>query len=205
MSLYTTRSIVFLPYWVEEVLHRHGLNVADALDYQKIRKYLTPEDMTLCLALNNMVETIVGKTPLIPVSNDNAVASPVLSGNLHWFWGDLSVKEGADRAFYSSTIAAPSYSEAVRNELNERLFSPESREERFTDPLIIYDATPDAGIVVVYPGFFLYNGSSDELYLRAIMDILQKSLYVYAPVHEVARTEWFKRYLELLARQRRAA
>lgn len=124
--------------------------------------------------------------------------SEMLAGNnaLESQWvkslGSNMTKEGEIRATFSM-----SYDQSFTKELEARLFDPESKQDQYEKAAISYDLSPSAVGVVIYPGFFTATKPLEAQ--QELVTAVLNALYVYNEYHEVARTPWFKRQLELLS------
>ncbi len=72
--------------------------------------------------------------------------------------------------------------------------------DRYKEPFATYDLTPEVAGVVIYPGYFTTD--TIQKYQHELIVSILKVFYVYSAYHEVCKTPFFKRYLELLAGHR---
>lgn len=182
----TQKKIVLVPYWISETVHRNKMNLADVLDFEKIRHLCSPVDLAGFAILQDCAPNLVGGDVYMPWS---------LFGV--WF-ESLRTEDG--KSYHANTVMPLTFDESFIKSAKDRLFSEDSRNERYSEPFNYYDIAPAVGAMVISPGFYTAN-ASDELHLNTVEAIL-KALYVYAPHNEVARTPWFKRYLELLSKKK---
>jgi hypothetical protein len=183
----TNKKIVVVPYWIYETVHRNRMSLADALDFEKIRQICSAVDLAAFMALQDCATNLVG--------GDTRTGQ----WNLELGWRE-SIRTEESRSLLESTIVPLIYDKSFIQAAQDRLFSEDSRNERYSEPFNYYDIAPAVGAIVISPGFYT-AGAPDELHLRTVEAIL-KALYVYAPHNEAASTPWFKRYLELLSKKR---
>jgi hypothetical protein len=181
--------VILIPYWVHEALKRNGMVAADCLNFKKLGHILSSNDMILLATLQNSVIDMAG------MRDD----SGMLPGNFQLAdqWrASLNTNDVESRAEIDNILCMvgdPSFS----NELTLRLFDADSRQEQYTAACIKYDLSPTAVGMVIYPGYFSPT-TPVALQLNFVTTVLS-ALYVYNDYHEVARTAWFKRQLELLS------
>lgn len=181
------KKIVVVPYWIADSVHRNKMNLADMLDFEKIRRVCAPADMAGLLIVQEFATHLVG-------------------GDLHiGTWGIdqawyESLRTEESRTFYQNTVIPLTCDESFVKDAKDRLFGEDSRTERHSEPFNYYDIAPAVGAMVISPGFYTAS-APDELYLATVEAIL-KALYVYTPPNEVARTPWFKRWLQLLSKKK---
>lgn len=181
------KKIVVVPYWIYETVHRNRMSLADALDFEKIRRICSPMDLAGFLAVQDCATNLVGGE------------TRAGQWNLETSWYE-SLRTEESKSYFANTVTPLTYDESFVRSAQSRLFSEDSRNERYSEPFNYYDIAPAVGAIVISPGFYT-AGASDELHLRTVEAIL-KALYVYAPHNEAASTPWFKRYLELLSKKR---
>lgn len=172
-----------IPYWIQEVLSRNQLQLSACLDLEKIKPILSLNDLVSFLVLQNdeFVQKVTG------INN--------YSGDLISVWfesGNTSLN-----AFRQNTLIPLSTDTSFRDEVDNRLFSIDSKEDRYKDPFIIYDLTPDVFGIVVYPGHF--TKSNDLQLQKTVVESVLEVLYVYQTFSEVAKSIFFSQYLELLS------
>lgn len=179
----TKKRIVFIPYWVQDVLSRNKMQLADCLDVAKIKPVLALNDLLCFAALQRFSDRLFGR----PVTNDE----------LYWIWASSAEGNPEARNFLHSKVSTMSIDESYTTEVQSRLFDVDAHTAQYENPFITYDLTPEVVGVVIYPGYFTSNSNSELQ--KSFVSAILKVLYVYEPSHEVAKTPLFKRYLELLS------
>jgi hypothetical protein len=178
----TKKQIVLIPYWVAETLKRNQLPIADCLDISKLRKVMSINDLVLFMALQNSIRNLT---------------SAEVSCNILMAWLNHANAKSEEIKTEINTIVAMSGAPEFTDQLNNRLFTIDSKLNDYETPFNIYDLTPDYSGVVVYPGFFVNNGDTrlETVFIEAVL----AALYVYDSYDIVSQTQYFKRYLELLS------
>jgi len=176
------KKIILIPYYVQEIMQRNSLQLADCLDLVKIRRVISVQDIAGFIALQGYNKTIFG----IDIIDDLSftLSNSIIKGNTEL------------NDFLWKTLTPLSIDESIQNELKARLFESSGKIDHYKEPFGIYDLTPEVGGVVIYPGYFTTNGNT-ELQKNVIEKVL-KLLYVYGAFHEVASTPFFNQYLKLL-------
>lgn len=182
--------VIIIPYWIAESIKRAGVSVSDCLDYNKIKKVVSTNDLLTFLASQEISSSLIG---------GNTGGS---SWDLGFTWNESMKGCTEEQRKEAGTLYDLSCSVNYLEEVKSRLFTPGANgpdySPTYEKPYITYDLMPDVIGVVVHPGFFT-ESTSKELQL-SLVDAILKVLYVYnTAYHEVASTLWFKRYLELLA------
>jgi hypothetical protein len=181
------KKIVVVPFWIADTVHRNKMMLADALDFEKIRRFCSPADLAGFIAVQDCATNLVGGE------------THAGSWSLYQVWSE-SLRTEDGKSLLANTVYPLTYDESFVKDAKERLFGEDSRNERYSEPFHYYDIAPAVGAMVISPGFYTAM-ASDELHLTTVEQIL-KALYVYAPHDEVARTPWFRRYLELLSKKK---
>lgn len=183
----TQKKIVVVPFWISETVHRNKLNLDTVLDFEKIRRFCSPADLAGFIAVQDCATNLVGGD----VQNG--------AWDLHQAWYE-SLRTEESKSYHSNTVIPLTYDESFVKDAKDRLFAEDSRNERYSEPFNYYDIAPAVGAMVISPGFYTAS-APEELHLLTVEAIL-KALYVYAPHNEVARTPWYKRWLELLSHKK---
>lgn len=178
--------IIFIPYWVYEALKRRGLPIAVCLDFPKVSHLLAPNELISFAGLQGYDTNLMGCTEQVTPRNCGLEDQWLKS------LGSNMEKEGEIRSTF-----AMSYDPSFTKELEARLFDPESKQDQYEKAVITYDLSPSAVGVVIYPGFF--SKVTLPAVQQELVTAVLNALYVYNEYHEVARTPWFKRQLELLS------
>jgi hypothetical protein len=178
------KKVVLIPHWVQDTLNRHKLQLVDVLDFQKIRGLFSVNDLAGCLAMECFEALCYGAS--IPDQSSLTLRSA---------WFDSATAEQKSEV---SRIDMLSMDGSVQSDLKNRLFSMESRDERYTKPFITYDLSPSIGAAVIYPGYFVDGEEYSDTSLSLIESVL-RVFYAYDSHHAVARSELFKQYLQLLS------
>ena len=178
------KSVVLIPHWVQETLNRHKLQLGDVLDFQKIRVLLSIQDLAGLLATECFEALCYGAS--IPDQSSYPLRAA-------WF-----KSASAEQQVEVSRIDMLSMDSSVQNDIRNRLFTPESRDDRYEKPFITYDLSPEIAAAVIYPGYFVDGEEYSETSLCLIESVL-RVFYAYDSHHAVARSELFKQYLLLLS------
>jgi hypothetical protein len=181
------KKIVVIPYWIADTVHRNKMSLADVLDFEKIRRVCAPADLAALLIVQDFATNIVGGDVSVGV------------WGIHQAWYE-SLRTEESRSYHQNTIVPLTCDESFIKDAKDRLFGEDSRTERHSEPFNYYDIAPAVGAMVISPGFYTAN-APDELHLATVEAIL-KALYVYTAPNEVARTPWFKRWLQLLSKKK---
>lgn len=182
------KEVILIPHWVHETLRRHQLPINEALNFGNIRRIVSVNDLACWMILNRQAHHVGLKQP-----NEGGLIS------LETAWGSTVTAEHSDYLF--NVVYPLTDIPQFKLDLADRLFSPDSRTPQYEEAFNIYDLSSKYEGVVINPGFFTSEAGSD----RHVFDLLEavvKALYVYAPLHEVANTPVFLRYLDLLSKKR---
>lgn len=177
-----TTSFILLPYWAEKVLKRNKLSLKDILDYEKIRKFFSMEDLASLLSIQ--------ETSVLETFKLISLRTVLLSS-----WEKTS---GALKVELGSTVLPLSYSEEVKRYVTQRLTAEENAASQDVKNSVyrVVDIERNTFCIVLKPGFTKLHESSESL-LEFVRDIL-KVFYVYHKVEDVSREPIFKTYLNLL-------
>lgn len=180
------KHIILIPYWVQESLQRQQLPLATCLDFEALKPIMSLNDLVTFSTLQHHVETCTGK--------DTAVGDSLF---FHWIRNiPESHRDSVD--YLTKTVSTLETDPSFHAEVKARLFDPAGKLDRYPQPFIIYDLTPEVAGVVIYPGFF---GKADEALQLSLIEAILKTLYVYDTYNEVSKTPLFRRYLELLSKK----
>jgi hypothetical protein len=175
-----TVNLVLIPYWIRDGIVREGLPYKTVLDPIKLRTLFSASDLAQFIAVNNRAEKVLGI--------DTWKSLPGI-------WSDKKVSAEVDD-FYRTTIIPLSTTPETIQEINTRLFDTTTKREGENE-YITYDLERDSVGVVLSRGFDTSNSNSNVIF--GMIESILKVLYVYNPQHEVAKTQYFKRYLDLLS------
>ena len=178
------KCVVLIPFWVQETLKRNGLQLSACLDLDTIRPFVSTNDLACFLTLqdNMYVDSIIGAKSF---------------STLGMIWSENINKTNTDLASYRSVTLTPLVGDkSIKDELNHRLFDLNTSAVNYKEPFAIYDLTPDVIGIVIYPGYF--KPSNNVTLQKEINEGIIEVLYRYNSFHEVAKTPFFRRYLELL-------
>jgi hypothetical protein len=181
------KKVILIPHWVHETLTRHHLPVCEALNFHALRRIVSANDLAGYILLNRLAHHT-------GISENNGAFDAM--GSV--FHASLT----PEHTKYLYDVVYPlTEMEQFKVDLMDRLFSPDSRSPRYEEPFNIYDLSSDYEGVVINPGFFTGDVASFE-HVFSLVEGVVKALYVYAPLHEVASTPVFLRYLGLLSKKR---
>lgn len=177
------RSILFVPSWVADVFKRNKLPLNDILDFSKVRQVLSAKD----IAGLSVFQTIAAKE-IFNVEHG--------SYNLYVAWLGTSHTED-DKKFRDNTLNVLENAPELNQELRDRFFTVDETQNSnvSAEAFINYDLSPEIGAIVLKAGFDLKNRSLKTQALEAVI----QALYAYMPYNEVAKTPWFRQYLEVLS------
>jgi len=179
------KKVVLIPHWVQDVMQRNKLQLADCLILEKIKPLMSFNDLAGFVALQDYFYKVTGSEAVMPELTQI-------------FADSINEKDVQLRSFCYTTLIKTAADDSVHKELEARLFDINSKNNIYEKPFIIYDLTPEVCGVVIYPGYFF--STNDFGLQKAVIDEVLKVLYVYGAFHEVASTPFFKRHLELLSR-----
>lgn len=178
-------NVAIIPHWVYETLKRNSMNIGDCLDFSKIRKCLSANDLACFLAVQDSFGCMVGGTI------DNYAGKNSLFNR----WAATATSDGFD--FLTCTIMALAHDPAFISMAKDRLYSEDGRQDHHKEPFIKYELDRGVSGLVVYPGFYTPEGAP-ALYTKTVVAVLG-ALYVNSlSPNFVSATSWFRRYLELL-------
>lgn len=180
----TDKNVILLPYWVEDLVKREKLTMADVLDFEKMRAVLSVGQLATLLAMQQTAESIIG-----------SYEGGFFTG-LYWQWSQSA--RGDSKAFLDEVVHPLGDTSTTLNNFKEDYFHKEARQERHAEPFIIYDLQREIVGLVVNPGWFVTNEPNPDLQLRLTRELI-RAFYAYQPRHEVASRPLYLTYLNLLA------
>jgi hypothetical protein len=181
------KEVILIPHWVHETLRRHQLPITDVLNFSSLRPKISVNDLVGFLYLNRSAQRLgFDKNQ----GFDNRLTSA---------WMNQCPAEHAD--FLWNTVYPLMDMKQFQLEVEDRLFTPESRSAQYEVPFNIYDLSSGFVGVVINPGFFTGEDGTLQHQFTLLRELV-KALYVSAPFHEVATTDVFLRYLGLLSKKR---
>lgn len=172
-----------MPYWITNELNRRGESLDACLSIPRLKEILSVNDIALLQTLNEEASKVFG--------NDKRGNN--ISTCLNLF---NCVSQDFDSNREQDMLRKLSNSEWAIQELNSRLFNIDAKEDSYEKPFISTDINAEYVVITIYPGFFVSKANS-ALQLSIVEEVL-RVLYVYNTYDIVARTQYFKRYLELL-------
>ncbi len=171
-------SVYVIPSWIADALKRHGLQIADILNFSKIKPILSMNDLLSVEAAQSFFQQVTG------VRESQSII-------YEWF----TTADDKDKVYIEKQLEPLSKDKFQRDTVNDRLFS----ENNFSGNTP-YEVVPLADLaigVIVYPGAFAASKAHDH-HLNVLRAIL-KQLYVYEKHGPVSESPLNLRYLELLA------
>lgn len=174
------KNIIAIPHWLCGTLEHNELKLADLANYDKLRKILSIEDLSLIVALQDKLNTF----KLFEEAN--------VSGFLTYAWSESTTNQNE----IYDVIYPLSKSKAVVEELNDRL-----SEHYCVDKNRLYtvvDCERELAAFVVYAGFF--DALSRERFQYGIYKRLLKLFYVYFNGSKSFEHNLYGGYLQLLSR-----
>jgi hypothetical protein len=179
------KTVVLIPYWIQEILKRNQLPLSACLDLNKINVLLSVNDLCGFLALQNTkyFKLVTGSDKTYSLLTD------ILSDSIAKTDSEL-------RYYFFNTIEQLKDDISFSNELEARLFNVDSKLNEYNEAFSMYDLSPEACGIVIYPGYFTTN---NIVLQKAVVESIIEILYVYLPFHKVAKTVYFEQYLKLLS------
>lgn len=177
------KQIVLIPHWIADGLKRKNMVMADCLDFVKIKDIFSLNDLAGFIALEHFSDVIFG------------IEAPVPATGLHI---GMRIPEGYPEAkkLFWDTVCKIADDASTRTEIKERLFTLESKQERYEKSFYTYDLTQDTLGIVISPGFFVGDAMKNEQLL--LVESILRTLYVYHTLPDVSSSPIFRRYLELI-------
>lgn len=183
------KDIILIPHWIHETLIRHSRPIEDALNFGQMRKIISIEDLVGWMILNRAAHHV-------GLSDANSELGLI---TLESAWCGTVDAESSD---YLYNVASPMASlTQFKLDLHNRLFTADSASPQYEEAFNIYDLAREHVGVVINPGFFTGEEGSHQ-HIFALIEAIVKALYVNAPLHEVAQSSVFLRYLDLLSEKR---
>ncbi len=181
------KQVILIPYWVQETLSRNQMPLADCLDFEKLKPVMSLSDLVTFSTLQHYVGACTGL-------KDASI------GSLFFSWIKSIPESNRDTVDYlTKTVSPLEQDESFHNEVKARLFNPEAKVDRYQQPFIVMDLSPEVAGVVIYPGFF--SAESSSALQQDLLEAILKVLYVYNTHNEVAKSPLFRRFLELLSKK----
>lgn len=179
--IFTMKSNTYLlPFWIMDLIQKHGLRQSDVLDFTKIQPKLSISDLASVQALQSYGETVIGQRDIV-------------SGSILYEW--YSTASEAQRTMLDLQVEPLSKDQSFSNDLRSRFESDPSMARREV-PYEVIELEDRALAVVMYPGFFATDRYDQQF---QIVRALLRKLYVYEQPTVVNGTPLFRRYLELLS------
>ncbi len=173
-----SKSIILVPYWVKDALHRAKLPMSSVLDYGVMADLMSIEDRSAFLN--------------IQCSDKISLFSKSFNGYLLGSWEQSA--QGEQKAVLVSAVVPMSYSESAQKDTFERLeLGDKTPSNKYWE---ILDFDRSAVAVILNPGIFEVLKDKTEK-LNMVRDILSV-FYGYYEVHEVSQMNLFGEYLNLL-------
>lgn len=173
----TNKSVVLIPYWVEEALKRNQLPLAKALDFSVMKNILSSNDLVLFVTAQSMLPKMIDCCAL----------------QMGW-----QITDAESKALYNQVMQL-SNDPSFKTEYENRYIHLNG-DAQYEKPFITYDLSLEVSGLVLYPTFY-QEGSLTPVpqhHFDAVEAVL-KTLYVYNTYDEVAKTPLFQHYLELLS------
>ena len=174
------KTVILVPYFIENVLKRNRHALADALDYEVLKKFISLDDLRMFLKFQES-----------SFSNSFGFISRSVLFN-SWVQRSQCARSELD-----SDYIPLANSEKDNDTIKEMLSLTLGQSQDDTKPYAVIDISREIVAVVVRPGLNEYL-EKKEGQLQIVRDIL-KALYASAEVHEVSSTPLFKKYVELLS------
>jgi len=170
-----------LPFWVMDMIQKHGMRQADVLDFAKLQPKFSFSDLASVQALQSYGEQALGERDI--------VNSSIL---YEWY---LSASE-AQKAMLDLQIEPLAKDQSFSDSLRSRFLESDPSMARREVPYEVIELEDRALAVVMYPGFFAADRYDQQF---QIVRALLRKLYVYEQPTVVNGTPLFRRYLELLS------
>lgn len=191
------KRVILIPHWVHETLTRHQLPISEALNFNTLHRLVSANDLAGFILLNRYAHHTG-----IEERKPGAQSADIMGG----VFINCANLERDHEQYLFDVVYPLTNMQQFQEELVDRLFSPDARSSNggggiYEKPFNIYDLSPEYQGVVIYPGFFTGEAGSEHHEFNLVEEVV-KALYVYAPLHEVASTAVFLRYLGLLSKKR---
>lgn len=181
-SARTPLETILFPYWIREAFERNKLDYMDIVNYDRIRKILSIEDLAQLLYCNCL--------------NDHPLFGKLLTSNsLESSWRASMSKENLQE--FAAVIAPLSRSKTIADVVMDRLFNNASCPLATGETGCRVQCTNDSKI-------FLFidrcesNAFEDRARVKALVSDYLKALYSLLSIREVSRYQAFNLYFDLL-------
>lgn len=179
--------LIILPYWIKQLLDRNKLNYIDILDYDKVRKLMSIEDVATFIGLNNsdyLKTNLLGR----------------LLGASHYLkhhYLDDAAKEQVSEL--QSVIIPLSQSEIIYKTIIDRLSLDNIAEKDCTSSEDLYSLQiNNDSTIFLFVKKGILNALEDRDYAKKLISAYLRALYSLIPINEVSYTDAFKLYLALI-------
>jgi len=171
---------IIIPHFVEEALARNNVSTNAVLNFHKVSRFLSINDIVQLLCVQGCWKDILSEPNFF-------YASSLMN---HWVksTSDPDDKKLLDQVHYLSSGLGQ-----TKEEVYNRLFNKEQPSEETNKEYKLIDLKPNTYGLVIYQGYSL-SGENRNSVLRDII----KSIGVYAPFNDVASCEFFDIYLKTL-------
>lgn len=173
---------IAIPFWIETLFKRNKMPLRDILDYQQIRKVASPEDLAGLVSLQGIIFSTLG--------DQDYYANTLLSS-----WEQTALNE--QKTELVSVISPLSYSERVIEDVTSRLSLGELEQANPDQPVFRLADFDRKMIGVMVTESFLAQIANGEIRFNLIRSMI-KAMQIYNAPHEVASTNLYRSYLELL-------
>lgn len=173
--------VLFVPYWIANVLDREKLNYNKLLDLTELRKILSTEELSILYWLNSdhpLFNTHASNIDRTPYDD------PVLKGA--WRCTQEDVEYVYSRLVPMRSIAK----DAIASRLGAESDTVTADGQKYK--IVTLSETKLVFVVIVYPGI-------DNQDLSSMSNALLKQLYAHTGYDDMARNYLFKGYIERLA------
>ena len=184
---------VLVPYWVQQVLARNKMNYIDILDYEKVRKVMSADDVASMMALNNLNNNNMTKFSKHTLLNE--LFRDWSNGDL--WWG--SQKSDANQKEYNNVIQPLSTADITLNNVFERLCFDEgvTFDTNSYGDLYKLQVNND-GTIFVFLQKGLLNALEDRSFALKLTSEYLQTLYGLLSIPEVSTRSAFQLYYKLI-------
>ena len=186
--------VVLIPYWIHETLMRNGLPIDRCVDLNTIAPLVALNDLACFIGLNDYLSKLLYGDK---VNKKDIWVDCVV--NIFLMVDGIYKPSPENYKYFYETLLPYANDQSIKNEIENRLFSSESKLDNYDEPYKAYDLGNGVCGVVVYPGIGDRIDSAEIQ--KSLVDSILKVFYVYSTSDDVASSAIFYRYLELLEKK----
>lgn len=184
--------VVLIPYWIHETLMRNNLPIDRCLYLNSVVPLVALNDLACFISLNDHLDRLLWGD----VNKPNNVEDCAVSTNIFLMIEGIYKPSSENYKYFYETLVPYANDKSIKTEIENRLFSSESKLDNYDEPYKAYDLGNGTCGIVVYPGIGDRINSSEVQ--KSLVDSILKVFYVYSTPDKVASSAIFYRYLKLL-------